>query len=68
MRKEKLSQISSAPNINLNSSNKDFINYNNISIEKNMFPKIVKDNQKLFSSTMNERNSKLMTFLNEAYK
>ena len=62
--KDKLNQ---APPPNKKSTSQEHFNPNN-TFDKRMFPKINKNNQKLFKSTLNEKNIMFSTYNNEVNK
>ena len=62
--RDKLNQAY-APNIK--SVSQEHINPNN-TIDKRMFPRIYKNNEKMFKSTSNEINSMFSTYINEVNK
>ena len=62
--RDKLNQAS-APNIK--SVSQEHINPNN-TIDKRMFPRIYKNNEKMFKSTSNEINSMFSTYINDVNK
>ena len=58
LKREKLNNISYPPKLLLRSSSIDNINFN--FINKSMLPKILGDNQKIFNSSINDKNSMYM--------
>ena len=58
LKREKLNNISYPPKLLLRSSSIDNINFN--FINKKMLPKILGDNQKIFNSSINDKNSMYM--------
>jgi len=58
LKREKMNNISYPPKLLLRSSSIDNINFN--FINKSMLPKILGDNQKIFNSSINDKNSMYM--------
>ena len=62
--RDKLNQASSP---NIKSASQEHFNPNK-TVDKRMFPRINKNNQKIFKSTLNEKNSMFSSYINEVNK
>ena len=62
--RDKLNHASSP---NIKSASQEHFNPNK-TVDKRMFPRINKNNQKIFKSTLNEKNSMFSSYINELNK